>query len=104
MKGFRWISWGVEDVRKPEIPMIDIVLPEFSIALDDLGPDKENLDLIPPIALSCFTIHGQVKQVSLKIPKDNDESTKSTSIHDEMVYKLIFPHRLMQRYLIKSLL
>lgn len=103
LKRLSWISWGIEDIWKSEIPMINIIFSEFTISFDNLHPNEENLNLIPSIPLSWLSIHGQIKEIGLKIPENHDKSTKSTSIHNEIIDKLIFPHRLMQRYLIKSL-
>ena len=83
--------------------MINVVFPEFTITFDNFHPNEENLNFIPPIPLSWLAIHGQIKQICLKIPENHDKSTKSASIHNEIINKLIFPHRLMQRYLIESL-
>jgi len=84
--------------------MIDIVLPELSIALDDLHPDVEDLHLIPAVALSCLAIHGQIQQTGLEVPKDNDKGTESASVHDEVVDQLVLTQGLVQRDLVEALL
>ena len=78
-----------EDIAESKISVENVGLSQFSITLDEFHPDIKNLNFIPAIVLGSFSVHYKVKQTSFKISKNNNESIKSSSTHDEIIDQLI---------------
>ena len=66
--------------------MIDIVLSELSVSFDDFHPNEVNLKLIPSVILGGLSVHDQIKQTGLEVPKNHNKSTEGSSVHDEVIY------------------
>lgn len=84
--------------------MKNITFSQLPISLDKFHPYKEYLHLIPPIILGSFSVHHQIKQTCLEISEYYNQSVKGSSAHYEVVYQLILVQRLVQWYLVQTLL